>query len=145
MEALWEKFLAFLGLIEEEDDYEDEEELHGNEWEERKKRVFQPAIGKPAVILVRGQSAIDRKDDLLEALRMGQMIILDLRPVDLEPGQGLLDFVCGAVYSTQGKVVRVAPGVFLATPHSRLLETWEIQVNPEEADHPEEAGEVDEA
>lgn len=142
---MWEKFLAFLGLIEEEDDYEDEEELHGNEWEERKKRVFQPAIGKPAVILVRGQSAIDRKDDLLEALRMGQMIILDLRPVDLEPGQGLLDFVCGAVYSTQGKVVRVAPGVFLATPHSRLLETWEIQVNPEEADHPEEAGEVDEA
>ncbi|MFA0888517.1 MAG: cell division protein SepF [Synergistales bacterium] len=142
---MWEKFLAFLGLIEEEDDYEDEEELRGNEWEERKKRVFQPAIGKPAVILVRGQSAIDRKDDLLEALRMGQMLILDLRPVDLEPGQGLLDFVCGAVYSTQGKVVRVAPGVFLATPHSRLLETWESQVNPEEADHPEEAGEVGEA
>lgn len=145
MKALWEKFLAFLGLIEEEDDYEEEEDLRGNEWEERKRRVFQPAIGKPAVILVRGQSGIDRKDDLLEALRMGQMVILDLRPVDLEPGQGLLDFVCGAVYSTQGKVIRVAPGVFLATPHSRLLETWENQEILEAQEEQEEARGGDEA
>lgn len=122
---MWEKFLAFLGLIEEDDDFEDEGEVRGNDWEERKRRVFQPPIGKPAVILVRGQSALDRKDELAESLRMGQMVILDLRPVELEPGQGLLDFVCGAVYSTQGKVVRIAPGVFLATPHGRLLEIWE--------------------
>lgn len=129
---MWEKFLAFLGLIEEDDDYEDEEDLRGSDWEERKRRVFQPAIGKPAVILVRGQTAVERKDELLEALRLGQMVILDLRTVDLEPGQGLLDFVCGAVYSTQGKVIRVAPGVFLATPHSRLLETWEERLTSAE-------------
>lgn len=139
---MWEKFLAFLGLIEEEDEYEEEEDLRGNDWEERKRRVFQPAIGKPAVILVRGQTAIERKEELLEALRRGQMVILDLRAVDLEPGQGLLDFVCGAVYSTQGKVIRVAPGVFLATPHSRLLETWEERLTAAE---PVSDGEEEEA
>lgn len=139
---MWERFLAFLGLIEEDDDFEEEEQFRGNDWEERKRRVFQPAIGKPAVILVRGQSALDRKEELAESLRMGQMVILDLRPVDLEPGQGLLDFVCGAVYSTQGKVIRIAPGVFLATPHSRLLETWEELEKTEEAT--EETREVDE-
>ena len=139
---MWERFLAFLGLIEEDDDFEEEDEFRGNDWEERKRRVFQPAIGKPAVILVRGQSALDRKEELAESLRMGQMVILDLRPVDLEPGQGLLDFVCGAVYSTQGKVIRIAPGVFLATPHSRLLETWEEPEKTEEAT--EETREVDE-
>jgi hypothetical protein len=141
---LWERFLAFLGLIEEDEDFEEEEELRGNDWEERKRRVFQPAIGKPAVILVRGQSALDRKDELAESLRMGQMVILDLRPVDLEPGQGLLDFICGAVYSTQGKVIRIAPGVFLAAPHSRLLEIWEESGNTETENEPEEIAEVDE-
>lgn len=141
---MWERFLAFLGLIEEDDDFEEEEELRGNDWEERKRRVFQPAIGKPAVILVRGQSALDRKDELAESLRMGQMVILDLRPVELEPGQGLLDFVCGAVYSTQGKVIRIAPGVFLAAPHGRLLEIWEEPDKPGTENEPEEIAEVDE-
>ena len=141
---MWERFLAFLGLIEEDDDFEEEEELRGNDWEERKRRVFQPAIGKPAVILVRGQSSLDRKDELAESLRMGQMVILDLRPVELEPGQGLLDFVCGAVFSTQGKVIRIAPGVFLAAPHSRLLEIWEEPDKPGTENEPEEIAEVNE-
>lgn len=141
---MWERFLAFLGLIEEDDDFEEEEELRGNDWEERKRRVFQPAIGKPAVILVRGQSALERKDELAESLRMGQMVILDLRPVELEPGQGLLDFICGAVYSTQGKVIRIAPGVFLASPHGRLLEIWEESDEPGTENGPEEIVEVDE-
>lgn len=142
---MWEKFLAFLGLIEEDDDFEDEGEIRGNDWEERKRRVFQPPVGKPAVILVRGQSALDRKDELVESLRMGQMVILDLRPVELEPGQGLLDFVCGAVYSTQGKVIRIAPGVFFATPHGRLLEMWEEQEKSGTDASTEEVPEVDEA
>ncbi len=141
---MWERFLAFLGLIEEDDEFEEDVDLRGNDWEERKRRVFQPAIGKPAILLVRGQTALDRKDELAEALRMGQMVIFDLRPVELEPGQGLLDFLCGAVYSTQGKVVRIAPGVFLATPHSRLLEAWEEQPKDETEKEREEPGEVDE-
>jgi len=141
--ALWEKFLAFLGLIEEDEDFE-EEELQGKDWEERKKRVFQPAIGKPAVVLVRGQAVLDRKEEMSEALKMGQMVILDLRSVDLQPGQGVLDFICGTVYSTQGKVIRVAPGVFLAAPHGRLLETWEDET-PQAEDIAEEEPEADEA
>lgn len=142
---MWERFLSFLGLIEEDEDYEDEGEFRETNWEERKERVLRPAIGKPAVILARGQVALERKEGLAESLRMGQMVILDMREAELELGQALLDFVCGAVYATQGKVIRIAPGVFLATPHSRLLETWEDSSNPEEAVKGSETGEVDEA
>jgi cell division inhibitor SepF len=53
------------------------------------------------------------------------MLLVDLRGMEREPGQSLLDFLCGVAFANRGTVLRVAGGIFLAAPRKTMIEEWE--------------------
>lgn len=103
----------------------DEEEDHMiSDMEERGGRVS----GGPSqalVVIVRGRMGQERKEELAELIRAGKMVLLDLRGMEKEPGQSLLDFMSGVSFACRGVVVRVAGGLFMAAPRKEMIEEWE--------------------
>ena len=121
-----ERLMALLGLVDPGGEYDDdgEEDLRPD-LEEREERVIRPAAGEADLIILRGPSGPDRKEELAEALRKGKMLLVDLRGMEREPGQSLLDFLCGVAFGNRGTVLRVAGGIFLAAPRKTMIEEWE--------------------
>ena len=124
-----EKLMSLLGLVDpaDADDEYDEygEEEYRPDLEEREERFFRPSVGEAELIIFRGSAGQDRKEELGEALRKGKLIIADLRGMEREAGQSLLDFLCGAAFANRGSVLRVAGGIFLASPRKTMIEEWE--------------------
>lgn len=61
-----ERLMALLGLVDPGGDYDDEEEDDLRpDLEEREGRVLRPAAGEADLILLRGSSGPDRKEELL--------------------------------------------------------------------------------
>lgn len=118
--------MALLGLVDPGGDYEDDwNDDPRPDLEEREERVIRPAAGEADLIILRGSSGPDKKEELAEALRKGKMLLVDLRGMERESGQSLLDFLCGVAFANRGTVLRVAGGIFLAAPRKTMIEEWE--------------------
>lgn len=121
-----ERLMALLGLGKDSGDEEEYgEETLQPDLEEREDRVMKPAPVQADLIFLRGGTGLERKEELAEALRKGRMLLVDLRGMDRDSGQSLLDFLCGVAYASRGTVLRVAGGVFLAAPRKTMIEEWE--------------------
>ena len=121
-----ERLMALLGLVDPGGEYDEDggEDLRPD-LEEREERVIRPAAGEADLILLRGSSGPDKKEELAESLRKGKMLLVDLRGMERESGQSLLDFLCGVAFANRGTVLRVAGGIFLAAPRKTMIEEWE--------------------
>lgn len=119
-----ERLMTFLGLVdpaaEEEEDAVDAVEL-----ETREARILKPVPESAALLIARGLEGVRRKEELALALRNGKLLLVDLRGLDREEGQSLLDFLCGVAFANRGAVLRAAGGVFLAAPRKSMIEEWE--------------------
>ena len=121
-----ERLMALLGLVDRDrEEFEEEDEERENGLEEREERILRHSSKQADIILLRGSAGADRKEELAEALRKGRMVLLDLRGMERESGQSLLDFLCGVASANRGTVVRVAGGVFLIAPKKTMIEEWE--------------------
>ncbi|NLB83397.1 MAG: cell division protein SepF [Synergistaceae bacterium] len=121
-----ERIMALLGLVDrDEEEFEEEDAERTNGLEEREERILRPPSKQADIILLRGSAGVDRKEDLAEELRKGRMVLLDLRGMEREIGQSLLDFLFGVASANRGAVVRVAGGVFLVAPKKSMIEEWE--------------------
>ncbi len=121
-----ERLMALLGLVDRNGEgFEEEDGERINGLEEREERVLRSPAKQADLILLRGSAGVDRKEELAEELRKGRMVLLDLRGMERETGQSLLDFLCGVASANRGTVVRVAGGVFLAAPRKTMIEEWE--------------------
>lgn len=120
------KLMTLLGLVDPHEDSDDfDEEGSPAAMEERERRVLRPAAGEAELIILRGTSGPERKEELAEFLKKGKMLIVDLRGMERDSGQSLLDFLCGVAYANRGTVLRVAGGIFLAAPRKTMVEEWE--------------------
>ena len=121
-----ERLMALLGLVDRDgEEFEEEETERTNGLEDREERILRPPSTQADIILLRGSAGVDRKEELAEELRKGRMVLLDLRGMERETGQSLLDFLCGVASANRGTVVRVAGGVFLVAPKKTMIEEWE--------------------
>ncbi len=121
-----ERLMALLGLVDRDtEELEEEDAERTNGLEEREERILRPPSKQADIILLRGSAGVDRKEELAEELRKGRMVLLDLRGMERETGQSLLDFLCGVASANRGTVVRVAGGVFLVAPKKTMIEEWE--------------------
>lgn len=128
---MFERLMAMLGLAEynyDDVNGEDETELettYGEEdVEERQKRILKSPPTQAQIIICRGELCLDRREELGEALHKGLNVIVDLRNVDRDVGQSVLDFLCGVAFAMRGDVVRVSPGVFMASHRKGIVEEW---------------------
>lgn len=91
---------------------------------EREERLLRPMPCGTGLILCRGSQCLARRKEMPEALRGGKALVVDLRGVDREEGQALLDYLSGVVETSRGRVLRLAPAVFLVVSHDSLVEDW---------------------
>ncbi len=121
--SVLDRVMSLLGLV----DRSAEDEVPGSATalEAREDRVLTPILESAALIIARGAEGVRRKEDLVQALRKGRMLVVDLRGLERESGQSLLDFLCGAAFANRGTVIRLAGGVFLAAPRKSMTEEWE--------------------
>lgn len=119
-----ERMMTFLGLV---DPAAEEEEgaLEAAELETREARVLKPVPESAVLLIARGLEGVRRKEELAQALRKGKLLLIDLRGLDREEGQSLLDFLCGVAFANRGTVLRAAGGIFLAAPRKSMIEEWE--------------------
>lgn len=104
------------------------EEHEGGPFPDEGQQERRPAAGVPSqavLVIVRGKIGQERKEELAELIRAGKMVILDLRGMDKEPGQSLLDFLSGVAFACRGEVLRVAGGIFIAAPRKNMIDEWE--------------------
>ena len=118
-----DRVMSLLGLV--DSAAEEEPAVEATDLEAREERVLQALPESAAIILVRGEEGLHRKEDLAQALRKGKMLLVDLRGIEREAGQSLLDFLCGAAFANRGTVIRAAGGVFIAAPRKSMIEEWE--------------------
>lgn len=122
--------LEWLGLAEEIPD--EAVDYCPVEFKARRDRFMEKTFPGQGALVCRGQTALDREKEMVEALRQGRILIVDLRSVALEPGQRLLDRLCGALQLTHGRIIRIAPAVFLSVPNSGMLQIWENEQKEQE-------------
>jgi cell division inhibitor SepF len=127
---VFRRILESLGLVEEKIPEEESEGRDGT-IEERRERVFREPAGESRVLLCRPGPGNPGRERMAEALGEGKMLILDLRRLDREEGQGVLDFLCGVAAAVRGTVLRAGPGVFLATPRRWWVEIWDASEGEE--------------
>ena len=58
----------------------------------------------------------DQAKDIAVLLRSGQPVAMNIGAADSEIARRLIDFASGVTYGIEGKMEKIAPGVFLLTP-----------------------------
>jgi cell division inhibitor SepF len=58
----------------------------------------------------------DQAKDIADLLRSGQPVAMNIGAADSEIARRLIDFASGVTYGIEGKMEKIAPGVFLLTP-----------------------------
>ncbi len=69
-------------------------------------------------VIVMEPMTFNQAVEIIQYLRKGSSIVLNLGNLESEESQRLLDFVCGGIYALDGSQKRVGEGVFLLVPSS---------------------------
>lgn len=60
--------------------------------------------------------AYDEVKQVADIVKSGSPLILNLEKLDVDTGRRFVDFVSGAVYALNGRVIKAGKGVFVFTP-----------------------------
>ncbi len=124
--------LAKLRLIDNEDEFEQEEELavfpKKNEVvkETKEQTAPLPKRGKIVnihtttqlkVVVVHPESFEDSKE-IADHLKTKKPIVVNLEKIDAEVAKKIIDFLSGAVYALDGNIQKISKGIFLIVPYN---------------------------
>jgi cell division inhibitor SepF len=143
MAGMWRKTLVYLGLAEEEEDYDEYEPESEGEPDRplasRRRADAEPRQGarneRDAVVrampsessrvhLVQPTS-FDDAQEIGDKFRNGFSVLMNLQSADHDLGRRLVDFASGLAYGLHGSIQPAAEKVFLITPRG-------VQVSAEE-------------
>ena len=69
-------------------------------------------------MLVYRPMSYDDTQNIIDNLRQGKPVIVNLEELELDVAQRVLDFMSGAVYALSGSIFKVANGIFVLAPNS---------------------------
>ena len=126
MAGLFNKVLDFIGIEEEEDsqveettesesEYEDDYEEQPARTSRRRGKItsIAPAANR---LVVYQPTNCDDSLNIIDNLKSGRPVVMNLEAMDLDASQRVLDFVVGAVYALSGNIHKVTHCIFLITP-----------------------------
>lgn len=152
MPGVWKKTLIYLGLAEEDEDYEDYayEDYEPEETRQRTpaRRAVEPDAGRtparregvvravpsepsPRVHLVMPSSFNDAQE-IGDRFREGYCVLINLQSANPDLARRLVDFASGLAYGLQGSMQPVADKVFLITPRGVVVSAEERRRMAEE-------------
>ena len=134
--GMMDKFRNFMGMPDDEDEYEQEEEMdfvsrihrntasdtgeYSSEYESNRrpnKVVNIAATTQLSVVLVKP----DRFDDassIADHLNAKRTVVLNLEYTNKDVARRLVDFLSGVAYANEGQIKRVANSTFIITPYN---------------------------
>lgn len=136
MADILNKLFNRLGSFHDEVDYEDEYEQSEYEEpetveipEEPRQNPFRRQQGKVVDIKTSGQQQvvimqpadIEAAQQACDHIRAGKTVICNIEKVDTKVAQRVIDFITGAAYALDGKVMPVSSVIFVVAPHNTAL------------------------
>jgi len=130
------KFLELLGLDDVLKKDDKEEDPNRKKWADRKDDVAdhgeEYTTGReipdtkedPSVVLCRQENCLVFMDSMASAIAEGRVVIADLRKMDKDDGQQVVDLLCRETYAQDGIVSRLCAGIFMASARKTLVEEW---------------------
>jgi cell division inhibitor SepF len=93
------------------------------------KLLEQSAYSATNEVVVLEPTSFNQAPEVIQFLRKGSSIVLNLCKLDPDQSQRLIDFVCGGIYALDGSQRRVGEGVFLLVPSSVNINSIENREN----------------
>jgi FtsZ-interacting cell division protein YlmF len=130
------KFLELLGLDDVLKKDEKKEDSNRKKWADTKgdvadhseeyatRREITDTKEDPSVVLCRQENCLAFMNSISSAIAEGRVVIADLRKMDKDEGQQVVDFLCREAYSKDGTVSRLCAGIFMASARKTLVEEW---------------------
>lgn len=116
MAGILDRVLSFLGLAEEEEeDFDPEWEPEARDGSRRANVVGLPAA-RPVKIYFSYPVVFDTVQEVATALRDRCPVLLNLEETPREEARRIIDFLGGAVYALDGRMLKVGQGIFLLAP-----------------------------
>lgn len=75
-----------------------------------------PQGGAPMRMVVYQPQSYDDTQRIIDELKAGRSIIINLENLKVDVAQRVLDFISGAVYALDGNVRKISRGIFLVAP-----------------------------
>lgn len=140
MGGVLNKFMGFIGLDDEEDEYEKEleKEISKNEKDEeveptyiqqRKQnssKVVNIHTASSTKVVISRPKDYDEAPAICEELKNRRIVVVNTTTLEPKVAQRLLDFMCGASYVLGGELQEVEKGVYILSP-SNVEVSKEIQ------------------
>lgn len=89
---------------------------------------FQSALTQSEVMIIE-PSSFDDAMEMVHSLRERRAVIMNMKGLDEDKAQRLLDFVSGAVHALDGHQKQIGEGIFLFSPSN-------VVINPLGAEQP---------
>lgn len=77
---------------------------------------YEKAVVPMAEVVVMEPCSFEEIPQVIQSLRKGKSVLLNLKSMDPEQAQRAVDFVAGGTYAIKGHQERVAESLFLFTP-----------------------------
>ncbi len=110
-----------------QDDRQDRRDRRQSENQDDRQQTYQTLPIVPGLILVRGPTCAKLLDDLVGALKLGKLVLVDLQGIDLDGGQRVLNSLHEEVRGLGGGFFRVDRSCFLASPVKDSVEEWMLE------------------
>ncbi|MEB3200149.1 MAG: cell division protein SepF [Synechococcaceae cyanobacterium] len=78
--------------------------------------VIPLALGQPHRVLIMAPAGFDDGAEVIASVRDGHTVLVNVNGLEEEPGQRLIDYVCGGVTALDGQSHRLDDRVFLFAP-----------------------------
>lgn len=130
---MWKKILEFFGFDSDDDEVEDHENL-GMEESQQSQPEAQVQTKRPQQIVdlrqrqqfrvvVLQPRSFDDVPTMVEHIKIGRPVILNLEGCDSKCRQRVLDFMSGATYGSGGKMQKISECIFLSAPSNITVDT----------------------
>jgi cell division inhibitor SepF len=122
--GMMNKFMNFIGIQEEEEIIEREQEVYHSEDHEtnptdqrkNKGNIVSIHSTKNVRVVLNEPKSYEDTQEIADHLRLRRPVVVNLHLVRPDQATRIVDFLSGTVYALNGSISKVGPNIFLCTP-----------------------------
>lgn len=116
MGKLWEKALAFLGLVEETEEEEVVNDVEFVRPPARKGTVLNLHSGKNMRLVIAKPREFAEAQQIVEHVKTRRPVLVNLEDTELNEAKRIIDFISGATFALDGNMQKVSQQIFVFAP-----------------------------
>ena len=130
--AIMNKVWNLLGMEQAEEDYEDENDIYGNDYEDEeepeveerksfinmKRNKVVPMNQQSIKMVISQPTSFEQSEEICGFLKEKKSVIVNLEYVNKDVARRIVDFISGGVYSLDAHIQKVSNSIFLIAPYN---------------------------